>query len=977
MNVFLENLKIQIKDILEQDGQFSIYKTIAETLNISNFKPELISHITKKELFSKKEEKYFVIRNDNEKTYLRLSDDDNSIVSTIDGTRSVNELLLEYFLKTKKLALKRIIELIRSLREKYFLKEKPIHAYHLLSLQLNNTRSKRILQKLKKLFFSYKIEFHKLDGLLSKLTTPLSHLVTNAVIRSGLLLFSCVGLIAFTYIFMTGEYNLFKVKTSYSLGYAFTFIINLAIVSIHELAHALTIKGYGRNINSAGFIFYFGCPCFYVDSSDMWLSDRKKRITVSLAGPYSTMLLGGLFSIIVYFFPEYTYNPTLFKLSFWCYISSLLNLNPLLELDGYYILIDYFEKPNLRKYSFQFIRNKLFPKIKNKEPFSREEKVYSAYGVLAFLWAIFATIVTVFLIKFRLHKIFTDVLQGHELLPKIVSIAVFIVLVLPVALSLLYLGLTLLKKILTYIFHLSVWKNNYAVLAAAFIALFSLDIILYVQALDCILPIIGLFYGMVFYFIFTYNVFFNFARFTYRYNFLAFFLCVNLIQFFLFFPNSLLISQLQLCLIQVVFLWMSYLFLVVKRFRFIGKAQVLLQQGMSENARLKRYVSFLVEFAFENIPRILNEKKVPIFVNDINEFSKKNNINLSIKANKLIFTESETSVFESKKTHIHFLMHFFKAIELHVGKNLVAHFLEEAYNKSPWVDREIAYEYFLKHLPYNIIKTKEASRDIFSLIANNPIFSDIEEEALRSILTYFNKKTYEPNELIIKKDEGGDTFFVIIEGEVLVYDIEHGEKKNITSLYKGDYFGEISLIKDIPRTAYIRAVEKTDVLTLTKAQFDTSIKPFIKGFERVSIKVETLSLIKQIPIFTELSNAQISELVKVMERQSFCPKDMIIREGEIGSVFYIIAEGKVLVTKKDKAGIEREITTLSKGEYFGEIALLLEVPRTSSIRAFSAVEVFSLKKEHFDALIKDNILSGEGLEMTSTRRMHELEIIGV
>ena len=67
-----------------------------------------------------------------------------------------------------------------------------------------------------------------------------------------------------------------------------------------------------------------------------------------------------------------------------------MNLNPLLKLDGYYILMDWLEIPRLREKSLAFIGKPLREKLRKREAFSRDEKIFAVFGALSGLWTLIA-----------------------------------------------------------------------------------------------------------------------------------------------------------------------------------------------------------------------------------------------------------------------------------------------------------------------------------------------------------------------------------------------------------------------------------------------------------------------------------------------------------------------------------------------------------------------------------------------------------
>jgi putative peptide zinc metalloprotease protein len=126
-------------------------------------------------------------------------------------------------------------------------------------------------------------------------------------------------------------------------------IAGLALhVLVHEAAHAATAKHFGRAVHRVGIGWYYFAPVAFVDTSDCWAAARLQRILVSAAGPYSNLVLGGLAALLAFLVQAGPFANALWGFcSIGCALA-LLNLNPLLELDGYYMAMDAFELPNLR-----------------------------------------------------------------------------------------------------------------------------------------------------------------------------------------------------------------------------------------------------------------------------------------------------------------------------------------------------------------------------------------------------------------------------------------------------------------------------------------------------------------------------------------------------------------------------------------------------------------------------------------------------
>jgi multidrug efflux pump subunit AcrA (membrane-fusion protein) len=121
--------------------------------------------------------------------------------------------------------------------------------------------------------------------------------------------------------------------------------------TLHEFAHGLTCKHHGGEVHEVGFLLLFFMPCFFCNVSDAWLfREKSKRLWVALAGGYCDLCVWAL-SVFAW---RLTQPGTAVNSLAWVVLSVLgvrvfFNFNPLLKLDGYYLLSDWLEVPNLQQ----------------------------------------------------------------------------------------------------------------------------------------------------------------------------------------------------------------------------------------------------------------------------------------------------------------------------------------------------------------------------------------------------------------------------------------------------------------------------------------------------------------------------------------------------------------------------------------------------------------------------------------------------
>jgi putative peptide zinc metalloprotease protein len=137
--------------------------------------------------------------------------------------------------------------------------------------------------------------------------------------------------------------------------------ISLGVVKIiHEFGHGLSCKAFGGEVHEMGALFLCFSPCMYCNVSDSWtLPDKWKRIIISSAGIYVELIIAALATFVWWNTPAYPLiNNLALSLMVVCSVSTVVfNANPLMRYDGYYILADWLEIPNLRDRSNRFLKN--------------------------------------------------------------------------------------------------------------------------------------------------------------------------------------------------------------------------------------------------------------------------------------------------------------------------------------------------------------------------------------------------------------------------------------------------------------------------------------------------------------------------------------------------------------------------------------------------------------------------------------------
>ena len=180
-------------------------------------------------------------------------------------------------------------------------------------------------------------------------------------------------------------------RDSWLLFAACLLVLKLA----HELAHGIVCKKYGGSIPEAGIVFMFFVPLAYVDATSSWrFSSRWQRIHVAAAGMYIELLVGAIAAIIWSISEAGLLKQTCFQLMASVALTTIVfNGNPLMRFDGYYILADWLDIPNLYIKGRQWVADSAaaaFLGVVRQYSFRSEPRwIVAGYGIAAAVWRVF------------------------------------------------------------------------------------------------------------------------------------------------------------------------------------------------------------------------------------------------------------------------------------------------------------------------------------------------------------------------------------------------------------------------------------------------------------------------------------------------------------------------------------------------------------------------------------------------------------
>jgi CRP-like cAMP-binding protein len=241
---------------------------------------------------------------------------------------------------------------------------------------------------------------------------------------------------------------------------------------------------------------------------------------------------------------------------------------------------------------------------------------------------------------------------------------------------------------------------------------------------------------------------------------------------------------------------------------------------------------------------------------------------------------------------------------------------------------------------------KEHDRKKQALMKSS-LLKEASEETLEKLVGCAYKINYEKGTIIIKKGDRGDqatTFYFLTSGTIEFSDIAGGGLSQITPESELNYFGERALISDEPRAATATAITNVECIVLDKKDFFRTIGDLGQVME-ANYRLRFLSalpLLKEIP-----RGPRKAVITRAFSQVEYNANETIILQGQVGTTFFVIREGKVNVLKD---GVKQ--AELGVGQWFGEGALMTDMAvREATVSCLERTVLYALDKEEFQTHI--------------------------
>ncbi|XP_069093541.1 cGMP-dependent protein kinase 2 [Pleurodeles waltl] len=241
-------------------------------------------------------------------------------------------------------------------------------------------------------------------------------------------------------------------------------------------------------------------------------------------------------------------------------------------------------------------------------------------------------------------------------------------------------------------------------------------------------------------------------------------------------------------------------------------------------------------------------------------------------------------------------------------------------------------------------KDSSEKKLIMDALTKNQFLKRLDTQQIRDMVECMYPRNYQQGNYIIKQGEAGTHLFVLAEGKLEVFQ----QNKLLTSIPEWTTFGELAILYNCTRTASVKAASNAKTWALDREVFQNIMRRTMQTRHE-----EYRQLLRSVPLLKDLPEDKLTKISDCLEVEYYDKGDYVIREGEEGNTFFIIAKGQVVVTQSTEGRTEPQlIKTLAKGDSFGEKALISDDVRSANIIADeNDVQCLVMDRETFNQTV--------------------------
>lgn len=244
-------------------------------------------------------------------------------------------------------------------------------------------------------------------------------------------------------------------------------------------------------------------------------------------------------------------------------------------------------------------------------------------------------------------------------------------------------------------------------------------------------------------------------------------------------------------------------------------------------------------------------------------------------------------------------------------------------------------------------KTPEQTERITKVLEQCFLFSGLDKKEMDVVVLAMQEKKVPKDLTLITQGEEGNELYVIEEGTLECFKKEGGGEKLVKVCERGDAFGELALMYNAPRAATVKSAATCVLWRLDRETFSNIVLRATRAKrDRWNAFLGSITLLERLDSYERDRMCDALKIKKVKAGEA------ILNQGDPGDEFFILEEGECIVKKVFEPGTPaKEVLQYSRGDYFGELALLHNEPRAATVLAKTDVELLVLDRRSFKLVL--------------------------
>jgi CRP-like cAMP-binding protein/Fe-S-cluster-containing dehydrogenase component len=269
--------------------------------------------------------------------------------------------------------------------------------------------------------------------------------------------------------------------------------------------------------------------------------------------------------------------------------------------------------------------------------------------------------------------------------------------------------------------------------------------------------------------------------------------------------------------------------------------------------------------------------------------------------------------------------------------------------------------------------------ELTAQLAQIPLFKDVSlkkhlanTEQKKEIVANPPFRVQAPKSVVCREGDFTSEFFVVLSGLVDVHKQAGESLKYLATLSQNAWFGEMSCMSSAPRAATVTAQTDVVLLVLPRHMFMAIYEkcaPFKKTVDAAYRERALANHLSGVSLFRGVRESVLKKIADVAELVVVEKSAPIVQEGDPGDAFFLVRTGHAKVTRGEEI-----VAWLCENSFFGEVALLEDKPRTSTVTAMDRMDLVRIPKAPFLALL-DEFPDVKTTVLSRVRRIYDTEFL--